>query len=437
MKKRQSEQAGYLLPDVINPAETLSVCVPVPNDRNHILAFLGQIEMLGYWWTWERDALRQGALAARVWRDIAETVRKRIYSGEDCDMYFRLRTKPTDTRVMQAQWMVDGDWFDVLDNTCCDQQAILHRTTNEGDLQVSYDNGTTWVQDPNDPRLQIVAIPPPVPGVSATKCDAASNGLSHLKDMQAETSQQVASYATAGELALAILGLIFSIVASGLVPPLLVVLVPVIIAMASTLIDHSQAEYDALFSLQVWDEMLCILHCNISDDGHFTQSQYESVVAQCLTDISGGTAEFSAARSLKRMIRVMGAQGLNNICSYGNSANSDCSSCNCTCPTLYTVLGTIISHEVGSCVWLIDSVPSSNGHEIQFQFSPTPGHDPLSQAKVYFTTVTGGNTYRYIHPLDEESLDFAVSQGDQCNLWGAVNTSSAPFRLEFELADPT
>lgn len=83
-KLRELDKRGYLLPETINPAGRVYICVPVPDDPNHIRAFLGQLDMLSHWNAWDRDTLKKGTLAAQVWRDIVTQVRQNIDDGASC-----------------------------------------------------------------------------------------------------------------------------------------------------------------------------------------------------------------------------------------------------------------------------------------------------------------------------------------------------------------
>lgn len=65
-----SDGKGYLLPSIINPDDSHYVCVEVPDDINHRIAFLGALSSLVKWYNWERDDLKQGAEAANVWKPI-------------------------------------------------------------------------------------------------------------------------------------------------------------------------------------------------------------------------------------------------------------------------------------------------------------------------------------------------------------------------------
>lgn len=61
-----SDGKGYLLPSIINPDDSHYVCVEVPDDINHRIAFLGALSSLVKWYNWERDDLKQGAEAANL-----------------------------------------------------------------------------------------------------------------------------------------------------------------------------------------------------------------------------------------------------------------------------------------------------------------------------------------------------------------------------------
>lgn len=68
----------YLLPETIEPNNYRCFVVRVPDDPNYLAAFFGQMNQLCYWWEWERDEAKQGKDAARVWRNVFESI-------GDCD----------------------------------------------------------------------------------------------------------------------------------------------------------------------------------------------------------------------------------------------------------------------------------------------------------------------------------------------------------------
>lgn len=220
---------------------------------------------------------------------------------------------------------------------CCGNQApsepVQHRATTDYQLQVSYDGGMTWVQDPDDPRMTSAQMPAPVPaGVSATKCDAATNCLEHLQDGHAamlariETGGNIVDIAIDIIVALAALALwVFS---AGTLP----FFIPFLAGLIQAIISLGHDVWESQFTSDVWDAVLCILYCHIGEDGHFDQAGYDAVMADCESKIPGGFAITSAARSIQAQIGSGGLNGLNNIASYGAAADADCSDCDCgTC----------------------------------------------------------------------------------------------------------
>jgi hypothetical protein len=59
---------GYRLPGNISPDGDRCLVVFIPDEERYYQAFWGAYEFLGYWFAWERDALRQGKDAAARWR---------------------------------------------------------------------------------------------------------------------------------------------------------------------------------------------------------------------------------------------------------------------------------------------------------------------------------------------------------------------------------
>jgi hypothetical protein len=115
-----SETTGYLLPEVIDPTARRYVCIGIPDEPMHILAFLGQLDMLGYWWTWERDPLKRGTQVARVWREVTEQVRDSLDNTLGCgENGMELRQNPDDTCQLQWRANPDDEWHLAFDYGMC------------------------------------------------------------------------------------------------------------------------------------------------------------------------------------------------------------------------------------------------------------------------------------------------------------------------------
>jgi len=60
----------YVLPDVIDPSETVCVTLHIPKNKFHLMAFKGAIWDLCNWWNWERDDAHTATQVAQVWRRV-------------------------------------------------------------------------------------------------------------------------------------------------------------------------------------------------------------------------------------------------------------------------------------------------------------------------------------------------------------------------------
>lgn len=76
------QDGGYLLPEVIDPPR-VSLCIQIPDDPNHIIAFWGALEQLSKWWNWQRDDAHTAKEVAAVWLDVWKKARESFYAG-DC-----------------------------------------------------------------------------------------------------------------------------------------------------------------------------------------------------------------------------------------------------------------------------------------------------------------------------------------------------------------
>lgn len=101
---------AYLLPENPNPVGYIPVCVEVPDDRMHLLAFLGQIDALSKWWNWERDEAHTAKVAAKRWEYVLSQVRASI----------------------------DGQ------TGCAEMTTLLRMSADCQDIEYSTDNGNTW-----------------------------------------------------------------------------------------------------------------------------------------------------------------------------------------------------------------------------------------------------------------------------------------------------
>lgn len=107
---------GYLLPDTVDPEDSLCVILHIPDEQKHVAAFWGALETLKKWYSWERDVAKTGKDVALVWNTVIEDARTLWATGE-CPM--EVRTNPTDP--CEHQYSIDGgdNWITYATLTDC------------------------------------------------------------------------------------------------------------------------------------------------------------------------------------------------------------------------------------------------------------------------------------------------------------------------------
>lgn len=290
----QYKQRGYPLPDVIEPPDCISVCVPVPNDVGHIRAFLGQLDMLGYWWNWERDDLKQGKDAAALWRLIVECVRQRMDLDCGCG--------------------------------CGDSLPKQYRYDENGKLEVSLDGGQTWQDGSAYDERNLITVYPPAETLPAdSQCLYAENIKDEVKKQIETILNNLETGGTVASAAAALLPLLVTIgfPAAPLAAFLILVygLISVIVSVIATGVENS---FDTAF----WDEFQCMWFCVIQEDGEVTDAMIE-VVKQNVADYFT-PANPLATKAINDTMGILGAKALTNAARLGDSIlTSDCSGCDC------------------------------------------------------------------------------------------------------------
>lgn len=274
----------YLTPDTI-PEDTVCYRLNIPND----VAWVGIVK---------------GALSELI----------KAYNFEQYGS-----VSPADTAQRFID-MYDEFVFQECDMGCC-YDTVESRATSDGLLQIRV-NGGDWQQDPRDPRLTGGSLPPPVMDETHSKCDAATNGEQHLSDFISAYSEALGASASivilVGEIAALIVAILIA-------PEAIPLLLPLLFAAASAAFSLGQTAWDAYFTSDVHDDILCALFCNIGEDGQFTDEQFAGFIADLTANMPASVAKDTFINS----VIAMGKKGINNQCAYGSSADADCSSCVC------------------------------------------------------------------------------------------------------------
>jgi hypothetical protein len=197
-------------------------------------------------------------------------------------------------------------------------------------VEISIDNGNTWKPSPKDPITLITEpIPPVISGISANKCDAATNGKQHFSDWVAHVSDAfdvaVGFLEFAILVAAAIINILLLYLTGGALTAGEGLFIEIIGNIMAAVWEAGKTAFVEYWTSDNVDIVMCAMYCNISDDGSFTDTGYAGMVGDLRAKLPSSPAKELAIG----MFQSIGRQGLNKWVSYGNAAESDCSDCEC------------------------------------------------------------------------------------------------------------
>lgn len=290
-RRHAATKNGYTLPLVVDPPETLCVCVPVPDDQFHRAAFLGQLYALGRAFTWGNDAEHTALTAAEVWFNIFINVR--------------------DQMALQPR------------HCGCPDGDKIYRIDESGNLESSTDGGATWELDPgDDPRLNAPLFPP-LPGADGDekRCLAANHATAQIKQSCDQLIADAALWSAITYLIAAIQAILvfLSIFATG------GVLTPLVVTAAGALLSFGQAAFASAMTEEVYETLHCIIYCAMSDAGVVDEAGWQVIKSEITLQLTG-----IAATHLYNVVNIMGANGLTNAGrTEGIPMDLPCDDCNC------------------------------------------------------------------------------------------------------------
>lgn len=232
-------------------------------------------------------------------------------------------------REMFNLYLDSGNDGECGDMACCGDKPTLHRfNADTGRPQISTDGGATWSDDPADTQNLIPLYPPLDPsGSGLEKCNAATNASEHINELIDATSENLGTAGDVFSLAVAVaeaaLGLFLVLVSAGALTAPVVAVATAIWAGATGVFAIGKDLYDAYWTTDKQDAILCALYCNIGDDGQFTEAQYQAVRAKIYAQLPAS----AALDIIMTAINAGGARGLSQMASYGGAATADCSDC--------------------------------------------------------------------------------------------------------------
>lgn len=256
-----------------------SFCVTIPGGLDNKKRLIDLLTIATRWYSWARSAGTEGKETADRWRD-----------------------------VMNLPEL----------NMCCCPEPTNRRYNENGELEVSYDGGITWLPAPElDDRFSGI-VAPPMPGTDGEnkRCIAAASAEEYVKLNLIEDLTEGSSYA---ELNAALVAIVAALGVTGV--GLLLA------AAAAAIFIAGVGAVTAAFTTEVWTDFRCILFCRIRNDGSFDTAGWEAVKADILDQFTGVVSAI-----LYNWVNSVGVVGLTNSARSGFVASADCSGCT-DCPS--------------------------------------------------------------------------------------------------------
>lgn len=251
----------------------------------------------------------------------------------------------------------------------CDDGVITTYRVNPdtGQIEQSSDGGQTWTIPPDSPYTQATQLPP-LSGDNGTakRCEAANNVIGQLKEIQSRWSGWIGVITGLtdflAQLLAEVIALLFVPEGNEGIAEFITRLLSKIYEVGKELFNTTSAAYDAMFTQQIWDNALCIVLCNVGDDGRFDDAGWSAIRSRFQNELNVGGN--TAGSSLACMIDVLGTVGLNNAATLHNQSQAPCDDCTCAnCSNLDdwdVIYGTISLQEPGHI--RLDSVVLPSGY---------------------------------------------------------------------------
>jgi len=273
---------GYLVPEPIDPGDTVCVRVYVPNDQLYMAAFLRAYEFFGQWVAWERDVTGKAAAAAAVWRQaIDKTLAELDCSGGDCGI-MDIRQSSAVPCIIEKKAECSEEWEQAVDMRLCvpkmriSNGVLQQDTTGNGDWQNAGDP-----DDPYDPREDAPAPAPwPEPPAGETgQCLSAANVATYIDFCAYQFAASMVNGLTFFQTLSAAMVILTALM--GLIP--LTALTALITALYEQVVDSWEDVRDH----NVIGKLTEILFCKYSADGSMTKAHFDDVIAEATSYRSG------------------------------------------------------------------------------------------------------------------------------------------------------
>lgn len=267
---------GYIIPDPIDPEETICIRVYVPAHPLYVAAFMRAYQYFGQWVAWERDPTNKASQAAAVWRDAIERTQSEFdCSHGECGI-MDIRQQTGLPCVIQKKSGCNDDWVTAVDMRLCVPKMRISGGVIEQDTTGS--GGWVSAQDtPYDPRVDSYAPAPwtnPPEGEDG-ECLSAANVaayVDYVSSMMAGGMVDALTFFQTISLAMTILTALMQIIP-------LTALTAVITALYDTVVDSWVDVRD----YSIINKLTELMACKYEPDGSMTSAGFGELIDACWT----------------------------------------------------------------------------------------------------------------------------------------------------------
>lgn len=227
---------------------------------------------------------------------------------------------------------------------CCgDVPGRIYRFTSEGIYQYSDDDGTTWVDDPeNDPR-EAATRAPLIPGEDGDgkKCAASDNIAAMFTGWRDQLEVLLEGGTFLSAIIAALIGFIATVLSLSVVGTAWGVL---LFGLAAALLSAGAEGVSDEITDEKIEEFKCLLYCRVEADGSFTPSGVQGLLEDIAGQFSGLAETF-----FYQTVASMGYIGLTNAGTAGSATSDDCGDCGCDDCHICTEEGRVTTGTFVSC----------------------------------------------------------------------------------------
>jgi|SRR6185295_14041211 len=232
--------------------------------------------------------------------------------------------------VMQLMSMLQGGEYCMVQNCCVTPPEIRRVNPTTGVNEVSYDNGTTWGNDPDGlPKYIYRPQPPITSGVVDNKCDAAQNVQDQVQVWVDHVTNDFDTAVVLLDFALgvaeAILVAVVTILTAGVLTAVQAAILPAIAAACTAAWGAGKTVFTDYWESDTVNLIRCFAFCTIGDDGSFNDAQFSAFWNKCNSELAPSPAKML----FMGFLSSVGASGLCAMAATGEASGTNCDDCAC------------------------------------------------------------------------------------------------------------